>query len=116
MTDNELSQKCETLVKWAGWTRRENLPNIWQHQFDWINPQGEVKPRPDYFHDMNACERDIVPKLVADYGMTSIHYYRHRNGLDCVISKGGITTISKGTGSTMPDALANACLKLIGEK
>ena len=116
MTD-EMRQKCETLAKWCGWIHIFGM----SHSV-WLTSNGyPTDSPPKYFSDMNACLRDFDQKLQEELGKDyEIRFIRTHTGFECIVapaSYGNTIICYIATGSTMPDALANACLKLAkGEK
>ena len=114
MTDNEMSQKCETLARWAGW--------IFEGGKWWSPPnkkgrQYHATKVPDYFHDMNACLRNFMPKL-RERKINGILFVTDEAILttDCHLMDRPRNTVAVDTGKNWPDALANACYKLAKEE
>jgi len=114
--------ECEELALWGGYEKIEYLNTSGEVcGVHWLLPDKSngYPTIPNFFHDMNAGIKYLVPMLVEKLGIDNlvINYWYRKEFIECTISDVTEDNWWLGTGETTAEALANACLKLArGEK
>ena len=119
---------CEELALWAGLKQCQTHYHFEQtvKVMDWelsdgsriLDQFGRKGFCPAYFSDMNAGIRDLVPKLNEKQSLVEITFnFDNINYVVCKIVRHyhsmSTALTHEATGNTIPESLANACLKLV---